>query len=629
MANAQTLEDDEFAVDCDYAPPEEGRDGPPLGWTKPSWFNRQTLEWWWLGKPDPCPVRPMGYIGGKYYFVTAGGELRQFTSRDLHGAGGLADLFAGHLWWPLRHFRRYDPDTKRHSGGLQRKECVAALIAACTGAGYYDGSTPLRSVGTWRGPDGSPLVHAGDHILYAGSIYDPGARIGNALYVIGGARTPPRYTSYGGTFSWEPASLATFHAMAGHLDEWRWRDPEARDLFIGGLFCDMLGDAPKWKPHRFVRAPAGSGKSTLLEFVRALLGGAAHSIVKDYTKAFLEQNFSHTSCALLMDEAEGDKEGVMSRLWNLILLLSDHGATGGRGSARGQSRTIDLHSSVTMVATLTDDWKRTIRSRVTLLELEGLESRVDRPSAPPETMTYMVEKAAEASPGLRARALAKFDLFRSNLALLRGKIMELGGSPRDADQLGHLIAGWATFTSDSVLTEDELGLLERFKPYIITVSEEEEGADDPSNLLNTLFGSLMPGMVKSVHQLTVGEVIALAREPDSGRDMREALKRIGLRLDRLKSEVTGRLESWPEAWLAVANTHRTLDDLLADYPDFKAPRRSQILSGLSRLVDGVPHKAKPSGKTLKFKGVTSRAWLVPPIFLRSLDDDRDDDGSGS
>jgi hypothetical protein len=111
--------------------------------------------------------------------------------------------------------------------------------------------------------------------------------------------------------------------------------------------------------------------------------------------------------------------------------------------------------------------------------------------------------------------------------------------------------------------------------------------------------------------------------------MREALKRIGLRLERLKSEVTGRLESWPEAWLAVANTHRTLDDLLADYPDYKAPRRSQILSGLSRLVDSMPHKAKPSGKTLKFKGVTSRAWLVPPIFLPSLDDDRDDDGSGS
>ena len=124
-------------------------------------------------------------------------------------------------------------------------------------------------------------------------------------------------------------------------------------------------------------------------------------------------------------------------------------------------------------------------------------------------------------------------------------------------------------------------------------------------------------------------MIALAREPDSGRDMREALKRIGLRLERLKSEVTGRLESWPEAWLAVANNHTTLEGLLADYPDYKAPRRSQILSDLCRMVDGVPHKAKSSGRTLKFKGVTQRAWLVPPIFLPSLEDDRDDDGSGS
>jgi hypothetical protein len=244
-------------------------------------------------------------------------------------------------------------------------------------------------------------------------------------------------------------------------------------------------------------------------------------------------------------------------------------------------------------------------------------------------MKAMLEMAAAASPGMRARALAKFDLFRANLALVRSKIMELGGSPRDADQLGHLIAGWATFTSDDVLTEDDLARLERFKPYIMTLSEEEEGADDPSDLLNTLFGSLMPGMFKSSHQLTVGEVIALARGPDSGADMREALKRIGLRLLRLESQVTGRLESWPEAWLAVANQFTNLENLLADYPDYKSPKRAQILSGLRRMVDGVLHQAKPSEQTLKFKGVTKRAWLVPPVFLPSLEDDRDDDGSGS
>src|SRR5260370_25945147 len=68
-------------------------------------------------------------------------------------------------------------------------------------------------------------------------------------------------------------SFCTFHEMAGHLDEWRWRDLEARDLFIGGLFSDILCDAPEWKAFRF--APAGSGKSTFGECVRAPLGGAA------------------------------------------------------------------------------------------------------------------------------------------------------------------------------------------------------------------------------------------------------------------------------------------------------------------------------------------------------------------
>src|SRR5260370_38883998 len=117
MVNAQTPEAAEFAVDCNYAPPEEGRNGPPDGWTKPSWFNRETLEWWWLGKLDPCPVRPMGYVGGRYYFVTAGGELPQFTSPELHGAGGLTHPFARHLGGPVRHFPKNDPYPKRPSGG--------------------------------------------------------------------------------------------------------------------------------------------------------------------------------------------------------------------------------------------------------------------------------------------------------------------------------------------------------------------------------------------------------------------------------------------------------------------------------------------------------------------------------
>jgi hypothetical protein len=94
MANAQTLDDEEFAVDCDYAPPEEGRNGPPSGWPKPSWFNRETRVWWWRGRPDPCPAEALGHVDGQYVFRTAAGEIRRFTSGQLHSNGGPSDLLA-------------------------------------------------------------------------------------------------------------------------------------------------------------------------------------------------------------------------------------------------------------------------------------------------------------------------------------------------------------------------------------------------------------------------------------------------------------------------------------------------------------------------------------------------------
>src|SRR6267154_2340428 len=165
MANAQSLENDEFAVDCDYAPPEEGHTGPPPRWTKQSWFNCETGEWWWCGQPDPCPAEPLGHIDGQYVFRTAAGEVCRFTSGALHANGGPSDLFGGKMEWPLRHFRKWDPNKGANVGSFQKLSCMAAMIRACILTGYYDNAVPHRSVGTWRGPDGRPIVHAGDRIF--------------------------------------------------------------------------------------------------------------------------------------------------------------------------------------------------------------------------------------------------------------------------------------------------------------------------------------------------------------------------------------------------------------------------------------------------------------------------------
>jgi hypothetical protein len=173
--------------------------------------------------------------------------------------------------------------------------------------------------------------------------------------------------------------------VSGHLDEWVWDSAEARDLFQGGLHCDMLCSALAWLPHKFVLAPYGSGKSSLLRYARALGGGSAHAVQKTYSKAYLEQNFAGTACAFYLDETESDSEGDrIRRIFELVRLLSDDGAEGGRGSSGGKSRKLDVHGTVTMAATVTEEWPPQDRSRITLLELRPFRDRVAAP-APPET----------------------------------------------------------------------------------------------------------------------------------------------------------------------------------------------------------------------------------------------------
>jgi hypothetical protein len=249
-----------------------------------------------------------------------------------------------------------------------------------------------------------PLVHAGDRIFHRGEIHPPGDAIGDARYVLGADRQAPAYVNVGrDQYEWQPSGLDGCARLLGHLEEWHWSDQEALELFAGWLWCAMLGDAPRWKPHAFIRAVAGSGKTTLLRFVSALLGGAAHPIARTFSKARLEERFAHTALALLLEEAEGDpgrEAERMKAVLDLLLLLSDEGAVGGRFK-----RDIDLHGIACLVATLTDEWRTTIKSRITLLELRPLRGR-DRPLLSAEALEAMTKQAAKLSPGVRARAIA-------------------------------------------------------------------------------------------------------------------------------------------------------------------------------------------------------------------------------
>jgi hypothetical protein len=407
VAGVNDQDDADWLVQLEYAEPEDGRDGPPDGWPYPSWFNRETGDWYWQGNLDQCPVKPLGHDEtGNYVFVTALRTVRRFTSSGLHGGGGPNDLFGGDLAWPLRHFRQWDREAAKLTGGLKKQQLMGAMIQACDRAGYYDNAAPHRSFGTWRGPEGEPVIHCGDVILHNGEIYEPGDMIGDHRYVLGARRELPALEWVGNKgYRLKSGPVEDCLKVVQRIGEWNWQNDEGRDLFVGGLCCDIYGDALHWKPHRFIRALPGAGKSALLKYTRSLLGASSHDVLRNFTRALLEQRFSNTSCALLLDEMESDTDGEkMRRVFELVRLVSDDGATGGRGTSGGQARTINLHGAVTMVATLAEAWRPQDRSRIAYIELGRLRDRADHQARSQEEMEHEVYAEASAlSASVRAR----------------------------------------------------------------------------------------------------------------------------------------------------------------------------------------------------------------------------------
>lgn len=604
-------DDDDWSVELDNPEPrDDGKPGPPDDWPYPSWYSRVDKDWYWRGQPDPCPVLWLGTADGVYLAVTRLGELRRFTARDLVGAGGLSDAFGGNMDWLLRHFRKWSSDKGDFVGPLQRRRAADRFISLCCQAGFYDGSHPTRGVGTWRGPDG-PIVHAGDRIFHEGRVWDPGARLGDALFVIGPSRQAPAHVfDAAGRVEWQPAPAAIGSTITSHLEEWAWESDADRDLFQGWLHCSMLCAALDWLPHAFVQAPPGAGKSTLLRYARTVLGGAAHGVLRTYTKAFIEQHFTGTAAAILLDEMESDTETArISRLFELIRLMSDDGAEGGRGSAGGRARKLDVHGTVLMAATVTEQWRPQDRSRITLLTVRPFVTRAD-PPAPPELMAARMEQAAKMSPTLRARAMEKWELFRQNLKTARHAIALMGGQPRDADQLGHLIAGRYTMSSDEPLdVERDRQELERFRPFITSLAEAEDGEDEATRCLQTIFG-LSPDKWIGGERVTIGQVIAEARQ-DGGSSWRRTLEPYGLKLVRNDGE------AWSQAWLAVANSHPGLDELLTKYPQYQGKKRREILRELRSGTWTVARSEGTNEGRIYIGGVQTRYLLVPPAFLPS------------
>lgn len=572
-------------------------------------------DWTWDGEADPCPVRALGYADGMLHFTSAAHEYRVVGEAALTRMGVLAGLFGGDLAWPVRHF--WKPIKRTGSGVPVDAEALAVeLIGMCSRAGQFDTSIALRGPGVWRLTDGRVLVHCGDALLIDAAAQPPGLRQGGALYRSWAAQQRPAIVrDAAGRPAWDGAPADVGQALVTALGEWRWSRPDTEpELFAGGIAHAMLGDAVTWHSHLFLRAQSGAGKSTLLRLAAAALGAGSHGVFNNITAAYIEQTLSRQARAVLLDEYENDTDETrLRRLTEVIRLMSDgEGGHGGRGSGSGEARDIRLTGTVFMAATLREAARPQDLNRTTLLRALRLydgppatdADKAERAAAQ-DRIEALIEDFKAHSPALRARMLGGLGLYRENVARARATLLGWGCTPRDATQLGHLVAGFWTLTGDEPADDT---MREAMRKYLVHLPAADEADDDASiepdarNLLNALFGAEDHLTWSGGSRQTIGQLVAKARD-DAILDgaARDRLLPLGLRL--VKGEEAW---SWSQAWLAIANRHTGLLRIFENTP-YRGGKWAQVLEDW----DATSATAKP----LRFAGVQSRARLVPAQYL--------------
>lgn len=599
-------------------PPPDRPDGDDTGEHR----SRRTAsgEWTWDGAPDPCPVRALGYAEGLLYFVSAKHEYRQqVPASSLPRIGLLTELFGGDLTWPLRHFEK---SRKRGEGGVpvDAERLAVELIRMCGQAGQFDTSILLRGPGTYCLPDGRVIIHCGDVLLIDAVAQPPGLRAGGALYRSWAAlQRPALVREPDGKWRYDGASADVGRDFVAALGEWRWSRPATEpELFAGGIAHAMLGDAVSWHCHMFVRAQSGAGKSTLLRLADALLGASSHGVFDNVTAAYIQGQLTHQARAAILDEYENDTDETrLKRLTEMIRLMSDSdGGHGGRGSGSGQTREIRLSGSVIMAATVREEMRPQDLNRITMLRLVRLydgpraddAEKLSRAQAD-DRIQALIKDCKRHSPGVRARMIGRIGLYRENLARARASLLGWGVSPRDSTQLGHLIAGYWTLTGDEPADDAQREAARKYLEHLPSAADDvddDQLDQDVRGLLNRLFGAEDHLTWSGGSRQTIGQLIGQGRgDGVEAPACRKRLLPLGLRLVKGEEHWT-----WKEAQLAVANMHTGLLKVFEGTP-YRGGKWSQILEDWAATSILAP---------TQFAGVKSRARLIPPQYLPTIDD---------
>ena len=460
------------------------------------------------------PFRCLGYNRGTYYYLALGTQQLTALTPAGHTTANLLGLA------PLTYWEREFPGGR---GGFDVNIAMNALMRMCENAGIF---TPemLRGRGAWW-DDGRIVLHLGSMLYVDRTPASPVAVQSRFVY----ERGEPMHADIDNPL---PVDGAREFLELVRMMPWE-RDIDA--LYVAG-WCVLahIGGVLPWRPHVWVVGSKGSGKSHVMsQVIRPVLGDNCVFLQGETTEAGIRQTLRYDALPVLFDEAEGEDTRATDRLQRILALVRQSSSeTGGKiakGTVNGNAMSFQIRSCFAFSSINASLVQQSDRSRVTVVELK------------PEKRKHNLDEllAAEARvltegniQRFYSRAIAMAPVIRANALVFAKAVAAVMGEQRAGDQLGTLLAGAWSLTSDEAVTFEQATEWVNEQDWG-DQKEEVQGQSDEAALLAFLMQQLVRFSTSNgTRDVAVGELVALVDRNDweDGRAATQILGRYGLKV---------------------------------------------------------------------------------------------------
>lgn len=307
----------------------------------------------------------------------------------------------------------------------------------------------IRGRGAWH-DNGKIVVHNGDHLIVDGVEMKISSFNSNYIYERG---FPININTK------NPLNKFEAHKVIEITSLLNWERPMNSYLLAGWCVIAPICGSLSWRPHIWLTGSKGTGKTWVFEnIIKKLIGEIGVPFEGNTSEAAIRESLLSDAMPVLLDEAESVTSYDKERITNILALARSSSSktnsaigkgTGGRGVNKYRINSCFALSSIAIHLKESSDVSRF--HILTLLEDKDTNK---------ENWKQLQKKQLEVLTDdyvrfLHARTISLLPTILKNIKTFSSAAAVILNAQRSGDQLGALLAGAYSLTSDSVISFDD------------------------------------------------------------------------------------------------------------------------------------------------------------------------------